>query len=99
MADQDHQKAFTALCDVLAHLDNSNEIQQFLRDLCTPAEMQAMADRWRVVDPIKAGTSYRAIHANTGVSVTTIGRVARYITHGNGGYNLAYKRMQSKKEE
>ena len=32
---------------------------------------------------------YREIHRLTGVSVTTIGRVARYLAAGNGGYALA----------
>ena len=36
--------------------------------------------------------SYRDIHARTGVSVTTIGRVARYLLGGNGGYALAVAR-------
>ena len=30
----------------------------------------------------------------TGVSVTTIGRVARYLTNGNGGYTLAATRSK-----
>ena len=32
------------------------------------------------------GLPYREIHRLTGVSVTTIGRVARYLAAGNGGY-------------
>jgi uncharacterized protein YerC len=37
---------------------------------------------------------YREIHKQTGVSVTTIGRVARYLLNGNGGYTLAAERMK-----
>jgi len=36
---------------------------------------------------------YRKIHELTGVSVTTIGRVARFLTAGNGGYQVALKRL------
>ena len=36
---------------------------------------------------------YREIHRQTGVSVTTIGRVARYLGAGNGGYALAARRL------
>ena len=32
---------------------------------------------------------YREIRRLTGVSVTTIGRVARYLANGNGGYRAA----------
>jgi TrpR-related protein YerC/YecD len=81
------------LVNALALLKNPKEIQAFLQDLCTPAEIQAMADRWRVVVLMKEGISYRDIHALTGVSLTTISRVARYISFGTGAYNLIYERM------
>ena len=38
---------------------------------------------------IVAGEPYRGIHERTGVSVTTIGRVARTLEHGAGGYAAA----------
>lgn len=81
------------LCKALAAMKDQNEIRMLIRDLCTPAELEAIADRWRVVPLLKAGVSYREIHDRTGVSVTTIGRVARYIDAGNGGYQLAYQRL------
>jgi len=74
-------------------LRSVEECRAFLRDLCTPAELQAMADRWAVVDCLRRGLPYRQIHDQTGVSVTTIGRVARYLAQGNGGYALAAQRM------
>ena len=76
-------------------LRSVEECRAFLRDLCTPAELQAMADRWAVVDCLRRGLPYRQIHEQTGVSVTTIGRVARYLAQGNGGYALAAQRMDS----
>jgi TrpR-related protein YerC/YecD len=77
-------------------LRSVEECRAFLRDLCTPAELQAMADRWAVVDCLRRGLPYRQIHEQTGVSVTTIGRVARYLAQGNGGYALAAQRMDSR---
>ena len=41
-----------------------------------------MADRWAVVELLERGLPYREIHRQTGVSVTTIGRVARYLAAG-----------------
>ncbi|MGB6977252.1 MAG: YerC/YecD family TrpR-related protein [Gammaproteobacteria bacterium] len=81
------------LLNAVALLKSNVEIGNFLQDLCTPAEIQAMADRWRVVVLIKQGVSYRDIHAATGVSLTTISRVARYISFGTGSYNLIYDRV------
>ena len=74
-------------------LQSVDECRSFFRDLCTPAELQALADRWAVVGLLQQGVPYREIHKQTGVSVTTIGRVARYLTNGNGGYCLAAERL------
>jgi TrpR-related protein YerC/YecD len=81
------------LYSVLAALQSAEECRAFLRDLCTPAEIQAMADRWSVVEFLQRGLPYREIHRLTGVSVTTIGRVARFLSAGNGGYAVATRRM------
>lgn len=69
------------------------ELGAFLADLCTPAELEALADRWRVVPELLADRPYRDIHDRTGVSVTTIGRVARCLSFGAGGYRLAAQRL------
>ena len=76
-------------------LQTPEELRAFLRDLCTPAELQAMADRWAVVEWLKQDLPYREIHRLTGVSLTTIGRVARYLANGAGGYALAARRLES----
>jgi TrpR-related protein YerC/YecD len=85
--------AETRLCAALASLGRPGEVRAFLHDLCTPAERQALADRWTVVERLKRGHPYREIHALTGVSVTTIGRVARFLADGSGGYALAAQRL------
>jgi len=80
-------------------LRTPEELRSFLRDLCTPAELQAMADRWAVVDYLGRGLPYREIHRLTGVSVTTIGRVARFLAAGNGGYALAVSRLDKSRAQ
>lgn len=80
---------FRQLSGALAALDDPRKVAAFLRDLCTPAELEAMCDRWKVVPLILAGEPYRGIHEKTGVSVTTIGRVARTLEQGAGGYAAA----------
>jgi TrpR-related protein YerC/YecD len=83
-----------SLCIALAALRTPEEVRAFLRDLCTPTEIQAMADRWAVVPYLKREIPYREIHRITGVSVTTIGRVARFLTSGHGGYATASRRLE-----
>jgi TrpR-related protein YerC/YecD len=81
-----------ALYQAILTLNTPDECRAFFRDLCTPAELQALADRWAVVELLREQHPYREIHRLTGVSVTTIGRVARYLTAGNGGYSLVAER-------
>lgn len=80
------------LAAALISLRTVEECRAFLHDLCTPAELQAMADRWAVVECLQQQLPYREIHRITGVSLTTIGRVARYLAAGDGGYALAVRR-------
>ena len=77
-------------------LESIEEARAFFRDLCTPAEIEAMADRWAVVEALGRGLSYRDVHERTGVSVTTVGRVARYLGRGYGGYRLVAGRLAGK---
>lgn len=78
----------------LLGLRTVDELRSFFHDLCTPAELQAMKDRWAVVERLADGLTYRAIHDQTGVSVTTVGRVARCLTDGAGGYRTALDRLE-----
>lgn len=90
------QAAEDALCAALVSLGDANDCRNFLRDLCTPAELQALVDRWQVVEYLESGLTYRRINELTGVSVTTIGRVARFLADGHGGYRAALERIASK---
>ena len=88
------QTAQAALSQALASVNSPEQMADFLADLCTPAELEALADRWSVVPLLADGVSYRQVHEQTGVSVTTVGRVARCLEHGTGGYRevLAHTR-------
>ena len=84
-----------ALFRAIISLRTASECRNFFRDLCTPAELQALVDRWQVVELLEQGLTYRRINNLTGVSVTTIGRVARFLTDGFGGYRVAIDRTSS----
>lgn len=85
------EDAISELAAALAGLRDAAQVRAFLEDLCTPAELEAMSDRWRVVPLLLQGVPYREIHDLTMVSVTTIGRVARTLDRGAGGYAAAIK--------
>ena len=93
LSSRDQSVALGELSTALARLRTAGEVQSFLRDLCTPAELEALADRWQVVPHLLRGEPYREIHDVTAVSVTTIGRVARCLGERGSGYQLAAKRL------
>jgi TrpR-related protein YerC/YecD len=82
-----------ALSKALAMMPNAAEVRAFIQDLCTPAELEALVDRWQVVPYLLDEVPYREIHEHTGVSVTTIGRVSRTLHQGAGGYRKAAARV------
>jgi len=87
------------LFSALLRMKTVAEYRAFFQDLCTPAELQAMKDRWLVVELLGAGLTYREIHDRSGVSVTTIGRVARCLSAGAGGYKQALDRLKRDKQD
>ena len=87
------------LAKALTSIKTAEEMERFLVDLCTPAELRALAERWHVAQMLDGGEqSYREINALTGVSTTTIGRVARFLKdEPHQGYRAVLDRLQRPK--
>lgn len=79
------------LCSALLTPEDVPAMERLLLDLCTPAEIRTLAERWHVARLLDGtGLSYREIHDATGVSTTTVVRVARFLREErNGGYRRA----------
>lgn len=82
------------LYNAFACIKSAAEAEAFLGDLCTPAEIEAFADRWRVANMINNGTPYRQITEETGVSTATVTRVARFLNQGFNGYATLIERIK-----
>ena len=78
-----HEKS---LYQAIARIETPAEAKSFFQDLCTPAEIQAMIDRWCAAVMLEQGMTQREIAAKAGVSVTTVGRVARCLMNEDSGY-------------
>lgn len=81
----------------LTQLGTEKDVRDFLVDLCTPAELRALSERWHVAQILDEGEkSYREIQADTGVSTTTIGRVARFLRdEPHGGYRAVLGKKET----
>lgn len=91
--------AIEELYEALLLLKNKEEMARFMKDLCTPQEISAFAERWRVCRLLEQGAlSYREIHEATGASLATITRVARFLKNEpHQGYVTIIKRIKRKK--
>lgn len=85
-----------ALCSALLRLRTTEEMADFLRDLCTLQEIEALSSRWAVVRLLDQGLPYRQIALATGVSTATITRINQWLQHGTGGYRLVLRRTRKK---
>ena len=84
------------LYQVLLSIKDENEMEKFFLDLCTPSEIRALKERWNIAQTIEnTKQSYREISKNLKVSVTTIGRVARFLNESPyGGYRAIMDRLK-----
>src|SRR5712692_8568367 len=73
-------------------LESPDEVERFFRDLCTLAELEAISHRWAVAKLVDQGLPYLEIAQRTGASTATVTRVAHWLHHGEGGYQLALER-------
>ena len=85
-----------ALCEAIVSLKDTGELRRFLLDLATPGELSALSERWQVARLLdEGGRSYREISQATGVSTTTVTRVARFLAHEpHQGYRIALERLK-----
>jgi TrpR-related protein YerC/YecD len=76
------------LSTALKNLNSDKDIDNFLKDLCTPAEIEAMKERWEVAQLLyKGDTTYRDIASKLNTSTATVTRVARFLfKESNKGY-------------
>lgn len=85
-----------ALFDALLQLESREECANFFADLCTPRELNDLAERWLIARLLDRGGTYRDISQLTGASTTTVGRVARFLqTERYQGYRLILDRLKA----
>ncbi|MDX9892925.1 MAG: YerC/YecD family TrpR-related protein [Patescibacteria group bacterium] len=87
-------KETAQLFKAIAKIGTTRQAEQFIRDLCTLDEIYEMARRWQAVRMINQGKSYREIAAKTGLSTTTVTRVAYWLNYGEGGYRAILKKTK-----
>ncbi|MEW5867572.1 MAG: YerC/YecD family TrpR-related protein [Bacillota bacterium] len=75
-------------------LRSVDECYRFFEDLCTVAEIKALAERFQVAEMLDEGFTYAEIAQKTGASTATISRVKRFLQYGADGYRLILDRLR-----
>ena len=83
------------LNEAIKNIKSNKDAENFLKDLCTPSEIEEFSTRWLIVRSLSEKKPYRQIATETGVSTTTVGRVARFMKYGNNGYNTILNRLNT----
>ena len=73
-----------ALYELLIKLDNMEDCQVLLDDLCTRKEVEKMADRIYAAKLLMEGKAYNQVIAETNISSATLSRVSRCVQYGTG---------------
>lgn len=84
------------LYEAILSIKGKKECRAFFEDICTPAEIEALADRWKVARLLVKEMPYREISEKTGVSLATVTRVARFLFNGSSGYKIILERLSAK---
>ena len=82
------------LYEAVLSLETPEECRAFFQDLCTVAELRAMAQRLEVAQLLDEGLIYNDILQRTGASSATISRVNRALQYGADGYKTVLPRLK-----
>ena len=81
------------LVEAILALKADDETKRFLRDLMTEKEIEEFAKRLKAAEMLTEKTPYSIIEKKTGLSSTTIARVAKWLNGKGGGYRTIISRL------
>ncbi len=88
------EEAVDRLFEAILSLKNQEECYRFFEDICTVAEIKAIAQRWEVARMLNQNRTYDEIVEATRASTATISRVKRCLHYGADGYRLVLERVK-----
>jgi Trp operon repressor len=87
------------LYQLLAAPKSPEEAELLLKDLATPQELEAFAERWQLVQMLAKGTTQREVARKLGVSISKVTRGSKWLQYGNGGFIHFLKKLKIAKRK
>ena len=81
------------LVQAILALKTEDETKRFLRDLMTEKEIEEFSKRLKAAKMLTEKMPYSAIEKETGLSSTTVARVAKWLNGKGGGYRTIINRL------
>jgi TrpR-related protein YerC/YecD len=81
------------LAEVLAAIDSTTDMQNFLRDVMTEKEIIEISSRLEAARMLQAGSTYADIVAKTRLSSRTVARISDWMQNGCKGYGTVIEQI------
>lgn len=81
------------LIQAILALKSKNNAKRFLRDLMTEKEIEEFSNRLQAAQMLENDIPYSIIENKTGLSSTTIARVAKWLNGEEGGYKIILNKL------
>ena len=88
-----NSKGYKRLIGAFIALDSEIEASHFLRDLMTEKEIKEFSNRFKAAEMLADAITYTIIEKETGLSSTTIARVAKWLNSTEGGYRSIINKL------
>ncbi|MBQ1772261.1 MAG: TrpR YerC/YecD [Clostridia bacterium] len=98
MSREQIKESLANLYRAITMIENEDEMEAFLTDLCTIKELQDMAQRLSAAKMLKNGENYLNIASEIGISTATISRVSKALNYGTGGYDMVLEKLKEDAE-
>ena len=89
-----HHEKTQALYELIASIQDPEDIRALFDDLCTRKEVENMAERVHAAKLLLRGNTYSQVMAQADISSATLSRVSRCVQYGSG-----YSRLLKPREE
>ena len=87
----DKKERVDRLFQLIAGIDNPEDVRALFEDLCTAKEIENMAERCYAAKLLLEGNTYNQVMARADISSATLSRVSRCVQYGSGYSRLLKK--------
>lgn len=77
-------KKIEKLLNMLASIDDVDDLKALMEDLCTAKELENMAERFFAAELLMQGKTYNQVMELSNISSATLSRVSRCVQYGKG---------------